>query len=251
VHPEFQRARDGPQPLYVDYNLGTQFSCLLTIEGLASHPEPFGSTSVHFTTKKAARQHAASCAVQHFKDQGLWPENIAAVGGIKKKKVVQPPPEPKVKNPTMGSTSSTDAASYPQQAAQLAADLGLNTPEWRFHPEDSSAPGFHTMSCFFKSGGPHQGPIGEVRHVFGKKKAKEECARLTVEYLQGVREKRMEYGARVMAGTQGGNEAGETAPREGYKGEMGQDKKQGESVREQGQGAEGDSDVEFEDAVEF
>lgn len=40
--------------------------------------------------------------------------------------------------------------------------------------------------------------------MFGKKKAKEECARLTLEYLLDVREKRRAYGARMMAGVRGG-----------------------------------------------
>lgn len=40
--------------------------------------------------------------------------------------------------------------------------------------------------------------------MFGKKKAKEECARLTLEYLLDVRDKRRAYGARMMAGVVGG-----------------------------------------------
>lgn len=44
----------------------------------------------------------------------------------------------------------------------------------------------------------HEGPIGEVRNVYGKKRAKEECARLVVGYLEGVRERRREEGRRRM-----------------------------------------------------
>lgn len=65
----------------------------------------------------------------------------------------------------------------------------LNCPDWRYTEE--AVPGFHTVSCNFKSSGPLSGPIGEVRHVYGKKKAKEECARLTLGYLMQVKEDRL------------------------------------------------------------
>ena len=61
------------------------------------------------------------------------------------------------------------------------------------------------MACFFRNAGKHEGPIGEVRNVFGKKKAKEECARLTVEYLGRVRDGRVEAGMRLV---KGGGEGG-------------------------------------------
>jgi hypothetical protein len=247
---EFQRACSSPQALYTDYSLGTRFSCLVTIEGLTSHPQPFGSTTALFSSKKAARQHAASCVVDYYKAQGLWPENVAAAGGIKKKKVVQAPPAPKARKSSDSASAdntpvSPGGMSYPQQAAQLSTALGLGTPEWRFHPEDPAAPGFLNASCFFKSGGQHEGPIGEVRNIFGKKRAKEECARLTVEYLQGVKEQRMEYGARMLASVQGGEAAGSAAVKEGVEGiEAGEKKVEGKTKGELD--VETDSDVEFE-----
>lgn len=59
------------------------------------------------------------------------------------------------------------------------------------------------MCCYFKDGGPHEGPIGEVRNILGKKKAKEECARLVLLYLQVVKEQRLEYARGMMAGMKG------------------------------------------------
>ena len=64
------------------------------------------------------------------------------------------------------------------------------------------------MSCFFRDAGPHAGPIGEVRNVYGKKKAKEECARLTLEYLERVRQVRWEFGKKMMEGIKGGETMG-------------------------------------------
>lgn len=97
----------------------------------------------------------------------------------------------------------------------------------------------------FKNGGAHEGPLGEARHIFGKKKAKEECARLTLRYLQEVRERRVSYGRRMMEGVGGGGEGvgkGKgTEAEEGRGGDemRGEDEMDGE--------AEGE---EFEDALE-
>lgn len=145
----------------------------------------------------------------HFQTAGLWPDTATDLGGIKK---VKSPPVPASNSTTPTAVASTSSAadnlpgasSYAQRAAHLATQLGLNTPEWRYAPSYTSAQGFHTVSCFFKNGGPHEDPKCEVRHVFGKKNAKEECARLVLQYLEGLREKRMEYARGVMAGMKGG-----------------------------------------------
>lgn len=83
-----------------------------------------------------------------------------------------------------------------------------------------------------------------MRNVFGKKKAKEECARLTLAYLQDVREQRVNAGRRMLQGVRGGESVlsatgravegeGSVLVTEGGEKEMG-----------------GESEEEFEDAVE-
>ncbi|KAF1831590.1 hypothetical protein BDW02DRAFT_43748 [Decorospora gaudefroyi] len=186
---EFQRSTSAPQPTYTDYQSGTRFACLLTIDG---QPTPFGSLTTLFPSKKSARQDAARHAVTHFQAQGVWPQDATPVGGIKKAKKTPPPLSDLItcdasQSPGKGTTSNA------QKVASQAQQLALPTPEWRYTPHESDKD-FHTVSCFFKNGGPHSGPIGTVRNVFGKKKAKEECARLTLEYLVEVRERRLEYG---------------------------------------------------------
>ncbi|CAA9966904.1 hypothetical protein PTMSG1_10263 [Pyrenophora teres f. maculata] len=211
---EFQRSISAPQPTYTDYASGTRFACLLTLE---NHPSPFGSLDALFSSKKSARRAAARAAVMHFKDQGIWPDDFTSAGGIRKKKTppTQPqqqqqstttdtttpttPPPPRRLSSTLSPSTpgSNSGPTYAYRVATLARDLALPTPEWHFthHPSD---PTFHTVSCFFKDAGPHAGPIGEVRNVYGKKKAKEECARLTLEYLERVRGERLEFGRRVL-----------------------------------------------------
>ncbi|PVH98382.1 hypothetical protein DM02DRAFT_643637 [Periconia macrospinosa] len=211
---EFQRSTNSPQPTYNDYQVGSGFSCLATIEG---YPESFGSLEPpYFSNKKAARQQAARCAVEYFQTAGLWPETYTDAGGIKKRKATSNNNSSNNNN-SSGSDSTTpiplnpDAAaspggsSYAQRVAQLAITLGLPTPQYNFSsvPE---APGLLTASCVFKNSA-HAGPIGEVRHIRGRKKAKEECARLTLEYLIGVKEQRMTFAQKMMAGVTGGEAA--------------------------------------------
>lgn len=201
MHTEFQRSTGSPEPTYTDYALGQQFSCTLTIESSSSSPsdplQTFGSTTQLFSSKKLARHNAAKCAVEHFKAAGVWPDSSTDVGGIKKKKAAHPQ--------TMSMFSPTDSksiasspggASYAEGVATLALSLGLSLPEWRYTPSD--VPNFHTVSCYFKNGGPHEGPLGEVRHIYGKKKAKEECAKLVLEYLLEVKQRRLSDGKKMM-----------------------------------------------------
>lgn len=82
--------------------------------------------------------------------------------------------------------------------------LSLGTPEYRFTLSNPEVPDIHTVSCYFKDGGVHGGPVGEVRNVYGKKKAKEECARLTLQYLSELKKQREDVAARLIASIAGG-----------------------------------------------
>jgi hypothetical protein len=258
VSAEYQRANGDPQPTYTDYQVGTLFTCQVTIESLKlDGTQTFGSLDTTRSSKKAARQEAARCAVEHFKSLGLWPDDALDVGGIKKKTKIQGSevpelipltPTPNSHRPSITSTTPASPASasgsYPQRVARLAVTLSLGTPEWRYTP--SAAPDFHTVACYFPiGGGAHGGPIGEVRNVLGKKKAKEECARLTLTYLEEVHRYRIECGMRMLEGIKGGEEVVSAALGKVAEGEAG--------VRMEVDGKEesdDDNDLEFEDAME-
>jgi hypothetical protein len=187
---------------------------------------------------------------------GVWPEDVTPVGGIKKAKKPQPTIPETVSQSTPGrspsvtsaSTNSPGSISYAQQVATLANMLSLNTPEWKYmsHPSD---PTFHSVSCFFKNGGPHEGPIGEVCNIHGKKKAKEECARLTLQYLKEVRERRMAYGKQMMTGIGGAEGVVSVAAGRAVEGEREEVLAKRQFEREMAE--ETDSGIEFEDAVEM
>ncbi|CBX97556.1 hypothetical protein LEMA_P089650.1 [Plenodomus lingam JN3] len=138
---EFQRATGSPQPTYTDYQSGTRFACLASIDG---HPTPFGSlTSLH-ANKKAARQDAAGHAVAYFKAQGLWPTDIPLLGGIKKTKpkagLDQQNQQPTVIGTSSPGSSNTDPPAEDQDntgksslapnGAKLPHGV-LQFPQWR------------------------------------------------------------------------------------------------------------------------
>jgi hypothetical protein len=188
---------------------------------------------------------------------GVWPEDVTPVGGIKKAKKPQPSlhemvsqstPEARSTSIASASTNFPRSMSYAQQVATLANMLSLNTPEWKYTPHPSD-PTFHSVSCFFKNGGSHEGPIGEVRNIHGKKKAKEECARLTLEYLKDVREKRMAYGKEMMAGISGAGGVVAVAAGRAVEEEREEVLGKRRFEREMAEGT--DSEFEFEDAVEM
>jgi hypothetical protein len=251
--PEFQRAIGAPQSTYTDYRVGTRFACQVEIDD-NGHTEVFGSLQSLYPTKKAARQEAAHDAIEYFRAQERWPNDASNVGGIKKKRKSQSD-APKLVSTTSPTTTESQRAdvassfsghvSYAQQVVRLAATLSLPTPEWRYTPSPQDRD-FHTIQCFFNNAGPHQGPIGEVRNVFGKKKAKEECARLTLAYLKEVYAQRLAYAQRMMEGISGGEGVEEGALGKPIEGEKDEADARRQFIMEMG----GESDAEFEDAVE-
>jgi hypothetical protein len=81
--------------------------------------------------------------------------------------------------------------------------------------------------------------------VFGKKKAKEECARLTLEYLNEVHAHRLAYGQMMLQGIAGGENV-----LEGALGKMREGEAEAMDMRRRGGESDEDIEIEFEDAVE-
>ena len=95
-------------------------------------------------------------------------------------------------------------ATFGQRVNALYPRLGLSAPEYRI-VATAQAPNFHSGAAFFpRDGLVVAGPVGEVRGVFGKKNAREECAKGVLEFLEQLARER---GVDV-AGEEGGEGEG-------------------------------------------
>ncbi|KAH8728377.1 hypothetical protein GQ44DRAFT_824203 [Phaeosphaeriaceae sp. PMI808] len=255
---EFQSANARPAPTYTDFAYGTRFACELELSTPPTNtPRTHGDKTALHTSKKSARQDAARRAIATLKDEGIWPEG-ANGSGIKKTK--RPAQQQQQQQQQRGGGVVGDVlsspptspplptASYAQRVATLASAMAFAPPEWRSTPSPENAD-FHSVACYFRGGGMHGGPIGEVRNVFGKKRAREECARLTLGYLEEVREKRVAYGMQVLGEMSGGGGVRVKVEEEGGDEDrnMVGEGARGVDVKVEENDDEGD---EFEDAVE-
>lgn len=78
-----------------------------------------------------------------------------------------------------------DKATFGQRVNALYPRLGLSAPEYRIGAVAGHAPNFHSGAAFFpRDGLVVPGPVGEVRSVFGKRNAREECAKGVLEFLE-------------------------------------------------------------------
>lgn len=171
--------------------------------------QSFGTNDIRFSTKKAARQNAARLAVEQLKSIGLWPETDNS-RTIKKKKIspdgsTSSTPVP-ASNVSAFSTpaSPSNVASCAQQLAVLAAKLKLGTPQYELSRVQNQSD-WYQASCTFSFPGPNAGPHVGTGNFFGKKKAKEDCARQALRYLHALSDHRTTQ-AREMTADLKGNE---------------------------------------------
>ena len=73
---------------------------------------------------------------------------------------------------------------------ELCPLLGLTAPTYRLTASSSETPSLLSGAAYFPGDPVLHGGIGEVRSVYGKKNAKEECARGVWEVLTGLARKR-------------------------------------------------------------
>ncbi|KAL9001010.1 MAG: hypothetical protein Q9169_000494 [Polycauliona sp. 2 TL-2023] len=189
--PEYYNAVDPthskPTPIYTEYALGLSFACTCSIPSTdgPSTPLVLGSPTAPFSTKKAARNNAAKAAVQHLISLGELNQD----GSCKAKKKVKVGAGPTVKVEAKGIEVKKDA-SYANRVNDLAPLLSLTAPVYRFTPTSAAAPNMFSGAAYFSGDAllheSLKGGVGEIRNVYGKKNAKEECARGVFEALKGV-----------------------------------------------------------------
>lgn len=197
---------DGGGPVYTEYDLGGIFACTCIIP---SCPDSFGSASDSFPSKKAARANAAREAMMSLIDQGLTNPD----GTLKARKKVKLGTAVRVENKKLEVKRDATYAQrvngkslllalitlayrsivyllYPgpinsrNSAADLCPILGLAAPTYRLSAGSASAPNLLSGAAYFPGEPRFPDKYGEVRNIFGKKAAKEECARGVWEVLR-------------------------------------------------------------------
>lgn len=109
--PEYHTTRghavDQEGPSYTEYSIGSNFSCTCTIP---SHDATFGSKTLAFPNKKAARANAAKEAVEYLIAAGLTNED----GSVKKGKTPKAGPSVEIEGKVLGVSRD---ASYAQKVS--------------------------------------------------------------------------------------------------------------------------------------
>ncbi|KAL6713947.1 hypothetical protein ACLMJK_008441 [Lecanora helva] len=164
-------------PTYHDYALGSAYACTCTIPSLPERP--FGSLTDAFPSKKAARGNAAKEAVEYLIESGELNED-GSTKGRKKAKLGTA-----VRVQGRGLVVQKDTT-YAQKVNDICPLLGLTAPTYIIRPESALAPNMLSGFATFQNAPQLPDEIGEIRNVFGKKKAKEEIARSVWHALEAL-----------------------------------------------------------------
>lgn len=185
-------------PVYTFYSLGSHYACTVTSPTI-NPDQQFGSPTISFPSKKQAQRHAAAAAVQFLVSEGRLasdgstlarkaPKSVSSNGGGSGSSV-------RFRTPA-GHEDGTaievvKEATYAQRINDIAPMLGLSTPVYQLHPESINAPNILSGYVSFpNSSRDLPARVGEVRHCFGKKAAKEQVAKGAWEILVKLAEKR-------------------------------------------------------------
>lgn len=178
-----------------------------------------GSPHEAYPNKKAAKTAASKAAVQHLISVGqLAPDGsvIKKPKGPNQQPGAPSPPAP-AGSSSQGpsSTPSEESASFSNRVPTLALKLGFPMPAYSITPTDPSNPSSAFCDCTATfapiTGLPR--PVATVRNIYGKKRAKEDCAREVCAVLEGIIERKQ---ASFLSRTGGGARAhGEGNPNGG------------------------------------
>ena len=192
------------------------FGATVTI-AIPASPDPvtktFGSPQDRYQNKKMARAAASKAAVEYLIRIG----QLAIDGSVIKKPKGQPMhfpapnPGPSTGQPTQTppaaaaptavvstaaastAAAATEALTFTSRVPAMSQRLGFGTPVYNVtptNPEISGSAFFDCTATFPPSTGLY-GPVASVSNVYGKKNAKEDCAREVCAVLEAIREKRL------------------------------------------------------------
>jgi hypothetical protein len=141
---------------------------------------------ISFSNKKNAKQFAAKKAINWLIENGYMPGD----GSVKFPKAPQPPPSARTP-PATSHTDPPSSTTYAAQVPDLCYRLGFNVPKYEIHPVMENTSLYDAYADF--GGDPRVvGKVGETKNVFGKKRAKEEVARVVISFLKDIERQRLE-----------------------------------------------------------
>ena len=191
--PEFQEFQTETTP--------HSFACSVTI---SDHPTEFGSDLDLSSTKKDAKAAAARAAVLHLRSQGKLRSTLPKRQRTASIDLLVMPGHTgltqAVYNVDMHPPAATSLA---QRVHNLTSLLGFNTPRFDCRPSLSASgepipldASFYDVAAYFDErdvvAEPRlKGPIGEVEHIYGIKKAKKECWERVLGVLEGIQRDRI------------------------------------------------------------
>lgn len=156
-----------------------RFVCSLTIPEAPS--TPFGTTSKSFTfsNKKDAKKYAAKLAVE-------WLINNQYMPSIDQVKSAKPA--------TVASVGKTITVlgeqSWSKKVRDLAEELGYPPPRYDI-TQNPAMDSMYSGYAYFHDTTTTEGKYGEFSNIFGRKSAKEQCAKDLYEFLEKVKEQRL------------------------------------------------------------
>ncbi|KAI9835468.1 MAG: hypothetical protein M1819_002386 [Sarea resinae] len=176
-----------------------KFVCSVRIE---KRLEAFGSSSKLFPTKKAAKANAASEAVEWLRETSLLEKdcqhpkkkkrlgsshNTAPIvsGGsmsVGEEKLINEQEDAvEVQKVTKGQKTLGEQEAL-RSVKEISFAKKVNAPEYRLASTEQ-APTIYSGAAYFTNDPLVKGPIGAIRHVRGRKVAKEQCAKKVLEFL--------------------------------------------------------------------
>lgn len=160
---------------------GLRFASTLKIkesdEVFASGNYGFSSQPATFTTKKAGRKYAAMLAVKWLIQHNYMPDN----GAVRYPKVITLPPAPRVRDP--------NEIPYATQVPEICTRLGFGVPRYNV-TEVIAGTALYNVYADFGPDPRIEGKVGEVKDVYGKKNAKEQSAKLVVQFMKDIERQR-------------------------------------------------------------
>lgn len=195
-----------PTPVSHEYQRGNiaQFSASFSLSLPEGRQIVFGDDTKFCSSKKAARTIAAQEAVLCLRGEGLLPNTSVSAGpqrtctSLSTSLVRHTPPSTTTSSlvdnrTTLHPTPQVDPSSreITAQILALCKLLGLSQPIYQHKPSFlDTTPHWVNSAAFFPGSTDLQGPIGSVERIFGKKNAKEECAKRVLIVLEELKAKR-------------------------------------------------------------